>query len=77
MTVPIVVFSDSDFQVIDAGPWPLVSDQFSLEIGDQSSESRKIIERLYANGGIPAEGNVRSEWDNGKRFGFDANPEYR
>ncbi len=28
-------------------------------------------------GGIPAVGNVRAEWDAGKRFGFDGNPEYR
>lgn len=32
---------------------------------------------LNANGGIPAEGNVPAEWKDGKRFGFDANPEYR
>lgn len=30
-----------------------------------------------ALGGIPAEGNVRAEWDKGERYGFDANPEYR
>ena len=28
-------------------------------------------------GGFPAFGNLRSQWDNGERFGFDANPEYR
>ena len=28
-------------------------------------------------GGIPATGNVRAQWDAGKRFGFDENPEYR
>jgi len=32
---------------------------------------------LNANGGIPAEGNVPAEWKDGKRFGFDQNPEYR
>jgi multimeric flavodoxin WrbA len=28
-------------------------------------------------GGFPAFGNLRAQWDNGERFGFDANPEYR
>jgi multimeric flavodoxin WrbA len=28
-------------------------------------------------GGIPVWGNVRSEWNDGKRWGFDENPEYR
>ncbi len=28
-------------------------------------------------GGVPAFGNVRSEWNNGERWGYDANPEYR
>ena len=28
-------------------------------------------------GGIPAYGNSRKEWNDGARFGFDANPEYR
>ena len=28
-------------------------------------------------GGFPAIGNLRAQWDNGERFGFDANPEYR
>lgn len=32
---------------------------------------------LNANGGIPAEGNVPSQWNDGKRFGFEQNPEYR
>ncbi|PPL15874.1 flavodoxin family protein [Microterricola pindariensis] len=32
---------------------------------------------LRANGGVPAFGNLRREWDNGERFGFEANPEYR
>jgi multimeric flavodoxin WrbA len=32
---------------------------------------------LNANGGIPAEGNVPAEWDDGKRFGFEENPAYR
>lgn len=31
---------------------------------------------LKSNGGIPAYGNQRTEWDKGKRFDF-ANPEYR
>ncbi|GAA3883147.1 flavodoxin family protein [Leifsonia kafniensis] len=32
---------------------------------------------LKSNGGIPAYGNLRREWDNGERFGFEPNPEYR
>ena len=28
-------------------------------------------------GGIPAYGNLRAAWDDGERFGYDANPEYR
>ncbi|MFF2275941.1 flavodoxin family protein [Agromyces sp. NPDC058126] len=28
-------------------------------------------------GGFPVGGNVRSEWDRGEHFGFEANPEYR
>lgn len=28
-------------------------------------------------GGFPAFGNLRAQWDNGERFGYDANPEYR
>lgn len=32
---------------------------------------------LKANGGVPAFGNLRQEWDDGERFGFEANPEYR
>ncbi|MBH0008103.1 flavodoxin family protein [Salinibacterium sp. SWN1162] len=28
-------------------------------------------------GGVPAYGNSRKEWNDGERFGFDANPEYR
>ncbi|AMB59722.1 flavodoxin family protein [Microterricola viridarii] len=32
---------------------------------------------LKANDGIPAFGNLRREWDDGERFGFEANPEYR
>jgi multimeric flavodoxin WrbA len=28
-------------------------------------------------GGIPAYGNLRQAWNDGERFGFDANPEYR
>ncbi len=33
--------------------------------------------RLKDAGGLPAWGNVRSEWADGERWGFDANPEYR
>lgn len=33
--------------------------------------------RLKDDGGIPAYGNVRPAWNDGERFGFDANPEYR
>ncbi len=32
---------------------------------------------LKNNGGIPAYGNLRQEWDGGERFGFAPNPEYR
>lgn len=32
---------------------------------------------LKANGGIPAYGNLQTEWDQGERFGFPSNPEYR
>ncbi|WP_345762954.1 flavodoxin family protein [Diaminobutyricibacter sp. McL0608] len=32
---------------------------------------------LKDTGGFPAFGNLRSQWDNGERFGFEANPEYR
>lgn len=32
---------------------------------------------LKANGGIPAYGNLRREWDGGEHFGFQPNPEYR
>jgi multimeric flavodoxin WrbA len=35
-----------------------------------------LAKMLKANGGIPAYGNQRSEWDAGARFDFD-NPEYR
>ncbi|MFF2388240.1 flavodoxin family protein [Agromyces sp. NPDC058104] len=28
-------------------------------------------------GGFPVGGNVRSEWDHGEHYGFEANPEYR
>ncbi len=31
MVVPIDVFSDGDFKIIDAGPRPLVADQLGLE----------------------------------------------
>ena len=33
--------------------------------------------RLKDAGGIPAYGNVREQWAEGERWGFDANPEYR
>ena len=32
---------------------------------------------MKAQGGFPAEGNSRAQWDKGERFGFDHNPEYR
>ncbi|MGO4102826.1 flavodoxin family protein [Leifsonia sp. YAF41] len=32
---------------------------------------------LKTNGGVPAYGNLRREWDTGERFGFEPNPEYR
>ncbi len=32
---------------------------------------------LKSAGGIPAYGNSRREWNDGERFGFNANPEYR
>lgn len=32
---------------------------------------------LKTAGGIPAWGNLPDAWNNGKRFGFEANPEYR
>lgn len=35
-----------------------------------------LAKMLKGNGGVPAQGNQRSEWDSGHRFGF-ANPEYR
>lgn len=35
-----------------------------------------MAKMLQANGGIPAYGNQRSEWDKGARFDFE-NPEYR
>ena len=28
-------------------------------------------------GGMPAYGNLLQAWNDGERFGFDANPEYR
>jgi len=33
--------------------------------------------RLKDVGGLPAYGNVGSEWAEGERWGYDANPEYR
>ena len=35
-----------------------------------------LAKLLKAAGGIPAEGNLRTEWDKGERWGFH-NPEYR
>lgn len=35
-----------------------------------------LAKMLKDNGGIPAEGNQRTQWDEGNRFGFE-NPEYR
>ena len=35
-----------------------------------------VARMLKDNGGIPAEGNQRTKWDAGSRFGFE-NPEYR
>jgi multimeric flavodoxin WrbA len=35
-----------------------------------------VADMLRKNGGVPAYGNQRSEWDGGERFGFK-NPEYR
>jgi multimeric flavodoxin WrbA len=36
------------------------------------------LARMLKNaGGIPAYGNLRKEWNDGERFGFEANPEYR
>ena len=28
-------------------------------------------------GGVPAYGNLRRQWNDGERWGYDANPEYR
>jgi multimeric flavodoxin WrbA len=36
-----------------------------------------LARMLRGAGGIPAEGNLSEEWENGERFGFEANPEYR
>lgn len=36
-----------------------------------------VARMLKDAGGIPAWGNVRSEWDDGERYGLDTNPEYR
>ncbi len=35
-----------------------------------------LAQMIKDAGGIPAEGNQRTEWDNGNKFGFE-NPEYR
>ncbi len=36
-----------------------------------------VARMLKDAGGIPAQGNLRREWNAGERFGFDTNPEYR
>jgi multimeric flavodoxin WrbA len=36
-----------------------------------------VARMLKDSGGIPAQGNLRQEWNAGERFGFDTNPEYR
>jgi multimeric flavodoxin WrbA len=36
-----------------------------------------LAQLLKLHGGFPTEGNIRSEWDSGNRFGFSHNPEYR
>ncbi|MEV8267300.1 flavodoxin family protein [Microbacterium sp. NPDC076911] len=36
-----------------------------------------LARMLKDAGGIPAYGNLREAWNDGERFGFDANPEYR
>jgi len=36
-----------------------------------------LARMLKDAGGIPAFGNLREAWNEGERFGFDANPEYR
>ncbi len=36
-----------------------------------------LARMLRDAGGIPAVGNVRSAWNDGERWGYDANPEYR
>lgn len=36
-----------------------------------------LARMLKDAGGIPAVGNVPAEWNDGERWGFDANPEYR
>lgn len=36
-----------------------------------------IARMLKDAGGLPAYGNLRAAWNNGERFGFDPNPEYR
>jgi len=36
-----------------------------------------MAKMLKNAGGIPAQGNLPQEWNDGERFGYDANPEYR
>ncbi|MEJ1154804.1 flavodoxin family protein [Microbacterium marmarense] len=36
-----------------------------------------LARMLKDAGGVPAYGNLREAWNDGERFGFDANPEYR
>jgi multimeric flavodoxin WrbA len=73
----------------EAGPGPSYGDV--LENGERAGISNDFVNRnttfmtwnlmhvaklLKDNGGIPAQGNQRSEWDGGARFDFE-NPEYR
>jgi multimeric flavodoxin WrbA len=36
-----------------------------------------LARMLKDAGGIPAQGNLRQEWNDGERFGYEDNPEYR
>jgi multimeric flavodoxin WrbA len=36
-----------------------------------------LARMLKDAGGIPAQGNLRQEWNDGERFGYEGNPEYR
>lgn len=75
----------------EAGPGPSYGDE--LDDGKKAGFDNDFTNRnatfmawnlmhlalmLKNNGGIPAQGNVSQEWDNGSRFGFEhPNPEYR